>query len=157
MSHFDQAFDALIKEEGGYVNDADDHGGETKYGISQRSYPEIDIKSLTLEDAKAIYKKDFWDNLNLDMVVPEVIAIKVFNLAVNVGCKTAVIILQRAIRAAWQRIEEDGELGEATMDAVNNKCSKIILLTALRSEAAGYYRSLKNSKYEEGWLNRAYS
>ena len=58
---FDQAFDRLIDHEGGYVFDPRDPGGETKYGISKRSYPALNIKNLDLETAKAIYRKDFWD------------------------------------------------------------------------------------------------
>ena len=66
MTTFEIAFDNLIKDEGIYSNDSYDPGGETKYGISHRSYPEIDIQSLTLQEAKDIYKKDFWDSLKLD-------------------------------------------------------------------------------------------
>ena len=60
MSNFDRAFRFLIGEEGGYVNDPADPGGETKFGISKRAYPQLDIKSLTLDQAKAIYRRDYW-------------------------------------------------------------------------------------------------
>ena len=57
---FDDAFEALMAHEGGYANDPRDPGGETKYGISKRAYPAVDIRNLTLEAAKAIYKRDYW-------------------------------------------------------------------------------------------------
>jgi lysozyme family protein len=57
---FDEAFDVLIGHEGGYVNHPGDPGGETKFGISKRAYPALDIKALTLGQAKAIYRRDYW-------------------------------------------------------------------------------------------------
>lgn len=60
MSYFDAAFEAVVGVEAGYVNDPKDPGGETKYGISKRAYPNIDIAKLTLGEAKAIYLRDYW-------------------------------------------------------------------------------------------------
>lgn len=48
------------KNPAGYVNHPKDPGGETKYGISKKSYPDLDIKALTLEEAMAIYLRDYW-------------------------------------------------------------------------------------------------
>lgn len=84
MSGFDDAFDAVVGVEGGYVNNPADPGGETKYGISKRSYPTLDIANLTLDDAKAIYKRDYWDPLNLDNELYP-IALLLFDAAVNQG------------------------------------------------------------------------
>ena len=52
---FDEAVEVIIRLEGGYVNDIFDVGGETKFGISKRSYPNLDIPSITEDDAKRIY------------------------------------------------------------------------------------------------------
>ena len=60
MELFDKAMNFVGLMEGGYVNDPIDKGGETKYGISKRSYPNLDIKNLTKEQAREIYYKDFW-------------------------------------------------------------------------------------------------
>jgi lysozyme family protein len=60
---FDQAFTRLLGHEGGYVNNPADPGGETNWGISKRSYPQVDIKALTQQQAKWIYQRDFWDPL----------------------------------------------------------------------------------------------
>ena len=51
----------ILGHEGGYVNDPQDPGGETNWGISKRSYPGEDIKNLTLDQAAAIYRRDYWD------------------------------------------------------------------------------------------------
>lgn len=53
----------ISRNEGGYVNDPQDLGGETKYGISKRSYPNVNIKNLTLEQAENIYYNDFFKKL----------------------------------------------------------------------------------------------
>ena len=58
MKSFDEIIKHVLEHEGGYVNDPKDLGGETKYGITKRFYPDIDIKNLTIEEAKEIYKKD---------------------------------------------------------------------------------------------------
>lgn len=66
MATFDQCFDRLMGHEGGYVNDPRDPGGETKWGVSKRSYPGLDIANLTKEHAKDIFKRDFWDKVGGD-------------------------------------------------------------------------------------------
>ncbi|MFX6884101.1 glycosyl hydrolase 108 family protein, partial [Acinetobacter baumannii] len=64
--NFDQAFDRLIGNEGGYVNNPADPGGETQWGISKRAYPNVNIRDLTREQAKAIYRRDVWQRASLD-------------------------------------------------------------------------------------------
>ena len=106
-----------------------------------------------------IYKKDFWDSLKLDNFSHIAIAQKLFNIAVNVGIKRAVICLQRAIKSVHyldEELVEDGIFGKKTYKAVHLR-SEDALLSAFRSEVAGYYRSLNNKKYIKGWLRRAYS
>lgn len=91
---FERAFKLIIGEEGGYVNDPLDPGGETKFGISKRAYPNVDIRNLTLEMAKAIYKRDYWDALNLDTHEWRK-AICLFDCAVNMGRAVAVELYQQ--------------------------------------------------------------
>lgn len=59
-SDFDRALDFTLAWEGGYVNDPDDPGGETNFGISKRAYPDEDIQHLTRERAAALYERDYW-------------------------------------------------------------------------------------------------
>ena len=110
---FDDAFDKLIGHEGGYVYDPRDPGGETKYGISKRAYPDLNIQSLTLDQAKAMYRKDYWDKLRLQEL-PEAIRYSLFETAVNAGIKQAVTLLQRAAGVA-----EDGVIGRVTIAEAN--------------------------------------
>ena len=68
MSKFDEIIEGVLKHEGGYVNDPTDLGGETNFGITKRFYPDVDIKNLTEEGAKEIYKRDYWDKNKVDDV-----------------------------------------------------------------------------------------
>lgn len=103
MMDFDTAFDRLLGHEGGYSNRADDPGGETNWGISKRSYPDVDIKNLTRDGAKAIYLRDFWTPL---AAAHPAVRFQAFDFAVNSGIQTAIRKLQAAIGVA-----DDGHWG----------------------------------------------
>lgn len=109
---FDDAFAKLIGHEGGYVNDKRDPGGETKFGISKRAYPDVNIASLTIEQAKVIYKRDYWDRARCDEL-PPVVSFQVFDTAVNSGIGQSIRFLQRAVGVA-----DDGQVGPLTVNAV---------------------------------------
>lgn len=82
---FDAAFAIVVGEEGGYKPATPaDPGGETKYGISKRQYPNVDIPQLTLEEAKAIYLRDYWNTHGCNKL-PWAEALLVFDCAVNGG------------------------------------------------------------------------
>ena len=157
---FNKAFEFLIKNEGAYVFDKNDQGGKTKYGISQKAYPTLNIKALTLADAKKIYYCDFWLKGKIEQIPDKNVAIKFFDFIVNFGHRAATIVLQRALRSAGINVQEDGLIGSQTLSGVIFS-EPHILLAALKSEAAGYYRLIaaKNpsqQKFLNGWLNRAY-
>lgn len=109
---FDQAFDRLIGHEGGYVNDPRDPGGETKFGISKRAYRDVNIATLTIDDARRIYQRDYWDKARCSDLPPQV-AFQVFDTAVNSGIGQATRFLQRAVGVA-----DDGSIGPLTIAAV---------------------------------------
>lgn len=114
MMDFDEAFERLIGHEGGYVDSRVDPGGETKYGISKRSYPGEDIANLTLDRAKEIYRRDFWGAAACD-ALPEGIKFDVFDMAVNSGVTSSIRVVQRAAGAS-----PDGVMGPATLQALNS-------------------------------------
>ena len=111
--NFDDAFVRLIGHEGGYTNNPKDPGGETKFGISKRSYPQLSIADLCEYDAKVIYRRDYWDKCRADSLPPEV-RFDVFDTAVNSGIGQAVKFLQAAVG-----VSVDGVLGPITLSAVN--------------------------------------
>jgi lysozyme family protein len=93
--NFEQAFERLVGFEGGYVADRRDPGGETKWGISKRAFPDVDIAGLTRAAAAAIYRRSYWDAVQADRL-PEALRYAVFDAAVNSGVGQAVRWLQQA-------------------------------------------------------------
>ena len=113
-SVFDLAFQITVGIEGGYVNNPADPGGETKYGISHRAYPNVDIANLTMDQAKAIYEKDYWTLTRCDLC-PAALAILVFDAAVNNRPGSAIKWLQQAVG-----VQADGNIGPVTQAAIKN-------------------------------------
>lgn len=159
---FHKAFKSLILLEGTYSNDSLDLGKETKFGITKRYYPHLNIKDLTIDHAKEIYYNDYWMVNNYDKINSIKVAEKVFHMTVNTGSRQSHLILQRALHSVGQRdIIEDGVLGNVTLEAINKSHSRC-LMPALRSELAGFYRVLVASRpsqirFKNGWLKRAYN
>ena len=112
--NFDEAFNTLIGHEGGYVNARNDSGGETKYGISKRSYPGEDIAGMTMDRAKQIYARDFWGPAGCD-ALPDAAKLQVFDTAVNSGVTAAIRMVQRATGETV-----DGVLGPKTLQALQS-------------------------------------
>lgn len=146
MIDFDTAFDRLMGHEGGYSNDPQDPGGETNWGISKRSYPNVDIKCLTRDGAKAIYLRDFWTPL---ADADAAIKYQVFDFAVNGGLSVAIRKLQAAIGVA-----DDGHWGSQSMAALKKMEVNDVLLK-FNAQRLRFYTSLKNwTVYGKGWTNR---
>lgn len=146
--NFDQAFEKLIGHEGGYVNLAADPGGETKYGITKRSYPAEDIKGMTLDRAKAIYARDYWGPAGCD-AVPDAIRFDLFDAAVNSGTKTAAKFLQRAVGEV-----EDGIIGPRTLQAIRDTPSPRIV-ARFNGARLAYMAGLTNwPAFSRGWALR---
>ena len=154
MANFEKSFIYILSDEGGFVNDPRDRGGMTKYGISKKRFPNIDIESLTRTDAEGLYREHYWDNTMFKDIDNQDIANKLFGLSINMGYAGAAV--QRALRAAnGVLLKEDNVIGSKTIAAIN-ACDPVGLLAALKSEAAGIYRSFKDKYHEKGWLNRVY-
>jgi lysozyme family protein len=149
MSAFDVAFDRLIGNEGGYVNDPADPGGETNWGISKRSYPNVNIAELTREGAKEIYLRDFWQRGHMDELDPAV-SFQVFDFAVNSGIETAIRKLQTAVGVA-----DDGHVGPVTIAAMNAMSAGDIVMR-FTAERLDFWTRLSNwAAAGKGWTRRA--
>jgi lysozyme family protein len=154
---FDEAVAEIFEHEGGYVNDPNDPGGETIYGISRRSHPKAWEKGKpTVAAAKKIYKKHYWDNprLHCSKLHPA-IALCIFDSAVNQGARVAAKTAQDAIN-----VKQDGWIGPITAKALNrNPKRSIERFMAARSMR--YARLDKDDRkddiydlYGEGWMVR---
>lgn len=146
--HFDNFIVRVLGHEGGYVNDPRDPGGETKWGISKRSYPALNIKALTRDQAIAIYDRDFWARAQCDKL-PAAIAFQLLDAAVNHGMGNPIRWLQRAAGVA-----ADGNIGPVTLAAVR-KADQNDLLLRFNAERLEFYADLQKFKdFGRGWIRR---
>lgn len=196
MSTFEEAIETVLEHEGGLSDNPNDPGGVTNYGISLRwalkaqgesrelkllldmdgdgDVDRDDIRYMTEENAKDLYRHQWWDKFGYGELLFQNVATKVFDTAVNVGARQAHKFLQRAGQAAGVALVDDGVLGPNTLRAINDSVPEIRagILPALRSEQAGFYRALimRNnallgrgidvpdfSVFQKGWLRRAYA
>lgn len=134
--------------EGGYVNNLNDPGGETKFGISKHSYPNIDIKNLTREEARQIYLNDFWNKLEMDSL-PQSVVYQLFDFAINSGISTSIRYFQRALNVA-----DDGYFGPISRLAAHkaNECDMIMNLNAERLDFMTRLSNWPNAG--KGWARR---
>lgn len=152
---FEKAVVLVLMNEGGYVNDPDDPGGETNFGISKRSYPHLNIEKLTRSEAVEIYERDWWIGCNIRHIENDTLAFKVFDIAVNVGAKRAGKWLQQAVVIGGKNIAVDGIIGAATIKAANETDAAFLLIHFMH-EAYNHYQKLaqKHPQYIDGWINR---
>lgn len=147
---FDLALAEILKHEGIYVHDSRDPGGETKYGISKRAFPDLDIKSLTVADAAAIYRREYWNPICGD-ALPPALALCVFDTAVNMGVRQATILLQRAVG-----VKDDGAFGPRTLEAARRSGSND--LDDFMARRAKRYAELPTvNTFGRGWYRRLLS
>jgi len=157
---FNEAFKLLIGHEGGFQNDYFDRGNwtsgiigkgkrnGTKFGITAMSYPYENIRNLSLDRAREIYKRDFWDRLKLDDITPPV-RFQVFDMAVNSGLRNAAKTLQRAVNAT-----PDGKIGPLTL-AKANKVPAAVLVARFAGQRLLFITGLRWWKrFGKGWARR---
>lgn len=144
---FDTAFTRLLGSEGGYVNDPRDPGGETNWGISKRAYPELDIKGLTQDQAKAIYLRDFWNPIG---DADPAIKFQVFDFAVNSGIQTAIRKLQAAIGVA-----DDGHWGPVSAARLASLDKNDVLMRLMAQRLRFWTKCSAWPSMGAGWINRA--
>lgn len=153
MADFWAAIPTILCNEGGYIDVPDDPGGETKYGISRRSYPNLDIANLTIEMAEAIYARDFW---HFSGINSQAVATKLFDSYVNMG-HSAIRMAQIVARVPFDL--QDGVYGPHTEGLINAVDPNVFLI-AFRGKLTDHYRNLvlanpALAKFLTGWLRRA--
>lgn len=177
---FVHALQETLRKEGKLSTNSADRGGITNYGISIRFLKllplidadingdghvnEADIRALTGNPSAVaqLYRKYFWDHYRLDECRHPRIAIKMFDMLVNMRSVMAVKCVQYALRACNTPVLEDGILGSQTFAAIANIQDERNLLAPIRSEAYGVYKLIvaadsSQAQFLGGWKNRAYS
>ena len=162
MPNFREAVEFVLKNEGGYSKDPYDPGGETKFGISKRSYPDLDIPSLTMEEAMTIYQTNWWSRYHYTRIESQQLATKILDMSVNMGPKKAHKIVQRALNTILHcKLKVDGILGDKTFSALNSVKDVEQTHRAMSHYQAKFYESLwtrvkKLTRFKRGWLRRAF-
>lgn len=149
MGDFHRCIDLILAEEGGYVNHPNDPGGETKYGISQRAYPQLDIRHLTRARAVSLYQSDYWQPIRGDQF-PDPLALLLLDCAIQQGPVTAIQLLQEALG-----IPMDGIPGPITVAHAQRALPELLgEFCALR---AWRYEINKNEdRFGKGWFRRLF-
>lgn len=137
----------------GYVNDPDDTGGETKYGIAANANPSVDIKNLNLQQAKEIYFEEYWLDGGCDKL-PYPLNVLHFDGCVNHGNTRAIKYLQMSLGIEPQT-SNVGPKTTALANSINvfSICASII---DLRTK---FYKAIvankpSQAKFLNGWLRR---
>lgn len=163
MADFEKAVQIVLKHEGLFVNHPSDPGGATNRGITFALFkqyakalgllPNIDaLKSLTEDQAKFIYREQFWNRMKGSMIENQQVANILFDGFVNIGNR-AIKMIQKVSGA-----EVDGDLGPGTLYLIN-KASPHILFDQFKEARITYYKNLAMNKpqmkvFLNGWLNR---
>lgn len=153
-ANLDRSLILIFGEEGGYLSPDEaerqgDPGGETRYGISKRQYPHLNIKDLTLEQAAEIYRSDYWIPVKGDEL-PWPLCLYVFDAAVNQGVEAAVGLLQKTLG-----LVRDGILGPVTLAAAK-RASKETAALYLADRALRYTGTRNFDRFGRGWLKRLF-
>lgn len=148
MKPFERAVEFVLSHEGGLVDDPRDPGGLTKYGISRRSYPDLDIANLTVAEATLIYQRDYWTLCQCDKL-PSPLAVVLFDGAVNQGPSAAIRSLQESLG-----VKVDGVIGPATIAAATRCDIKKTLPLLVAERAVRYSKNIKVATFGRGWFRR---
>ena len=159
-----QSFDLLMQFETGaavnatgLVNDPSDPGGLTKFGISQKSYPDLNIASLTRDDARDIYYRDFWAPYFLDRICIKSrhLAERIFVMGVLIGMSKIIKITQAAINLlSDDSIAIDGKMGAATIMAIQGIKNSSALTAAHKILTGQHLLAIGQKRFLAGWLVR---
>jgi len=156
LANFDRAIEKTLIHEGGdkFTSDPNDRGGDTKFGISQRAYPELDIKSLTEKAAKEIYKRDYWDKVKADQINSQQVAENIFDTAVNMGVRTASLMAQEVLDIK----PADGIIGPQSLEHINVASVDLFISKYTLLKVSHYVeicrKNKSQKKYLLGWMNR---
>lgn len=162
MSSFEESVKYVLENEGGYSNDPSDPGGATNFGITIddlarfRGHEVIpqDVKLMTIEEAKEIYKEFYWDPLNCGKIDNDSSATCIFDTGVLYGIRTSAKYAQRVVG-----VDPDGQIGPLSLNAVN-KLSGFKLVNGIYSLIVDHIDALVDAnhrlaKFQAGWMNRA--
>ena len=149
---FKKCMPVILRNEGGYVWNINDPGGETNFGIAKKFYPNEDIKNMTIPRATYLYYRDYWLPMNLKGFKNEELVLQVFDFGINAGIRRSIKLLQRLVG-----VIDDGFVGPITTKIINDQDSDIV--KKFKNRRRIYYMNLAAQKpklevFLRGWLRR---
>ncbi len=157
MADFEPAIIKTLANEGGarYTETPGDTGGATKFGISKRAYPQLDIAQITEEQAREIYRHDYWNVVRGDEIKSQLVAENLFDTGVNMGNGRAIKLAQMALGLK----PIDGRATPEFIAALNAVEPSRFIADFTLAKVARYVglcnSNRSQSKFLLGWLNRA--
>lgn len=167
FADFIKAVDYVLENEGGFVNIAADRGGATNFGITQHDLAfwrgtgitVDDVKTLTKDEAKEIYRVLYWEPLEIEKIKDQASATCILDSSVLYGLETAAKLAQKTVNLCGLALEIDGDLGVASIAAINSIPEKQFVeayhnLVVARINAIVESHP-QQSVFKKGWLARA--
>lgn len=160
---FDEALDLVLKNEAGFVNDPDDRGGATNYGITQKTLSDYmshevtvdDVRNIPMDVVRKIYKQEYWDRLKLDHVIDKQLAFALFDQCVNRGIRRVAEQIQEIVG-----VKVDGVIGPITIKAINAFDSSKAIIEFVKKAQISYIRIVEGDKdqlkFLRGWITRTH-
>lgn len=142
------------KTHDGYVNDPDDPGGETKYGIAKRYWPMLDIKNLTYDQARQLYYSEYWERYRCELI-PDHLRGIYFDMCVIPGPRQAAKLLQMACNSIGYTLKVDGIVGLKTLTAAIDLPPDRLRMYRLEYFADQAVKTPSKAKFWNGWKRRA--
>jgi lysozyme family protein len=169
MANFQLFIPILQRVEGGYQNLVADSGNYnslgqrvgTNYGISARFYEGVinrpptvaDMQAITKDQAKAMYKKYFWDDVHGDLMINQSVANLITDHAVNGGESSIGKIVQKILVNDFKKVVTiDGDIGLKTVAAINSVNQQVLFDKIKKGRENAYYNL--GGEFLAGWLER---
>ena len=154
MAEFNISIQKVLDNEGGLSRNPMDRGGLTRFGISQKAYPNEYVDSLTIERAKFLYERDYWNPISGNQIMSQEVADSLLDASVNIGVGSAVKLAQKVVG-----VDDDGSVGKDTIYAINTYSPKLFIAEFKLAKIQKYvYICLTNSNQKTfffGWVIRA--
>jgi len=154
--NWDKCFDLVIVNEGGYVDNPADPGGATNWGCTKAVWEQYighevskeDIRNLTKEDVKPLYKRNYWDAIHGD-ALPSGLDYCLFDCAINSGVGRAARFIQEIVG-----VFADGAIGNNTVTAIN-QMNTVTMINEFSDKRQAFLETLKTFPvFGKGWTKR---
>jgi lysozyme family protein len=163
VAEFNEAIEYVFENEGGLVDNTNDHGGITNFGITlsmlisyrNKQCSDVDIKNLTQDEAKRIYESFFWDRLHISGL-KQPIATAILDTAINQGQVVAIKLAQHCLGSS---ILADGIMGVETLNSLDKVNSELFIYSYVGMLQDRYVDFCINATNQlvflKGWMRRS--